>query len=155
MRSAHELESLSSSLGIVQAVSYVSAAIFTVMVYDIILTMPREIRFIWRGKISLRKILYLISRYYALASVGVIAKITISRNIPIKSSCLSIEEALINLLLILRINALYGHNKKVLFFILTIYLIEVAIYHFHPCPPIFLSQGVLHISRSSILSRSL
>lgn len=135
--SASELHLLAENLKLVRFFNYVSVALLTVMVYDTLLTMPREVRFIWKGEISLRKILYIMARYYALASLIVIVKMSLSINSSLEScrayimwftsSTLPIEEAIINVLLILRINALYGGDKRVMGFILGMYLNEVVL----------------------------
>lgn len=135
------LKSVVDNLSAVRSVNNISVALLTVMVYDTILTMPREIEFIWKtGDVSLPKILYIICRYHGFISIAVITRMSVGSNLSIESchiyinwltgSSLQIEEGLVNFLLIMRINALYGGQRKVLLLLLTLYFVELVLFFY-------------------------
>jgi len=58
-----EIEALVTAVGDYKIFSYVEVANLTVFIWDILLTLPREIEFVWRARWSLGKVLYIINRY--------------------------------------------------------------------------------------------
>lgn len=139
--SADVVEVLLSNVKSVFSLNYILVSLLTVIVYDTILTMPKEIKFLWGTEgVSLRKVLYIICRYYAIICLVVMVKVSLGVDSSLKScqiytdwytsAGLPIEEALVNMLLILRINALYGGRRKVLFFISTLFLVELGCFFY-------------------------
>ncbi|KIJ39439.1 hypothetical protein M422DRAFT_257758 [Sphaerobolus stellatus SS14] len=133
-----------------RAINYATAAVFTILVYDVLFTLSREIEYIWRTLWSIAKILYIIARYGGTIIVGVqlfvntqqlssklyvslIHNSSLSSNI---RSCHvyiwvalllpSISEWVVNAILMLRLHALYGRRRKYLIAFICIVIIDIA-----------------------------
>jgi len=115
---ADQIEGLRDAL----AYNYITMSAFVLLVYDSVLTFPREIKYIWTGKIGLVPILYLLARYaYIVYFLGY--TIVTAANIPDKR-CLSLIHFLdtmwvasllgVQFLLITRTWAICGRSRIVL-----------------------------------------
>ncbi|KAF8517000.1 hypothetical protein JB92DRAFT_2908266 [Gautieria morchelliformis] len=133
-----QASALISALSQLQKTNLSTAAATAWLTYDILITLGQEVAH-W----SPPKVLYLASRYYGLFNL-VLAKpiqVTLTPNL---CSAWSWFDAFsgavfftttVNLILLLRIHALYGRNKTVLIFLLTIYSLTIKQIHFIPIPP--------------------
>ncbi|KAF9035874.1 hypothetical protein BJ165DRAFT_1508650 [Panaeolus papilionaceus] len=119
------------------AASYIIISSLAVFVYDIIATLPDEIEHIWRANWTLPKALYLIVRYWALAIVILYVVVftqvqhSVQRckalawfYITLGANVLS---PLVNVILSLRLYALYHRSKKVLVFLTAVITGEVML----------------------------
>ncbi|KDR69434.1 hypothetical protein GALMADRAFT_230663 [Galerina marginata CBS 339.88] len=96
-----------------QITSYVWVSGLTVLIYDTIATLPREVTYIWRQRWSLPTTLYLALRYWGL--IMIIGSNPFLLNI-------------VNGILGLRLYALYGRDPHVLSFLCLLFSAEVQIY---------------------------
>ncbi|KAF8522363.1 hypothetical protein JB92DRAFT_2888368, partial [Gautieria morchelliformis] len=149
-----QASALISALSQVQKTNLSTAAATAWLTYDILITVGQEINYIWKAQWSPPKVLYLASRYYGLFNL-VLAKpiqVTLTPNLSVnvRAPCylthifdthdIQFSGAVfftttVNLILLLRIHALYGRNKTVLIFLLTIYSLTIKQIHFIPIPP--------------------
>ncbi|KIJ35519.1 hypothetical protein M422DRAFT_782533 [Sphaerobolus stellatus SS14] len=51
--------------------NYATVAAFTVLIYDIVLSLSKEVEYIWRTEWSIIKVLYIIARYVGTIVIGV------------------------------------------------------------------------------------
>ncbi|KAJ3525877.1 hypothetical protein NM688_g8337 [Phlebia brevispora] len=107
-----------------------SAAAATVLLYDILLNLATEIEVIWRSSWSLPKILYLIARYWAPLDLLVLLSFDVQIGLSVPRRCRTwlllttipgpvILPTVVNIILILRMHALYDKSRKVLVFMCT------------------------------------
>ncbi|PPQ74328.1 hypothetical protein CVT24_000430 [Panaeolus cyanescens] len=94
-----------------QQSAYIIVSSLVVFICDLFYTLPDEVEYIWKAKWSLPKVLYLMTRYWGILVVGCKAAIwfDIIGN--------SVVSPLVGVVLGLRIYALYGRSKKVLYFV--------------------------------------
>ncbi|KZS91802.1 hypothetical protein SISNIDRAFT_456384 [Sistotremastrum niveocremeum HHB9708] len=120
-----------------QTNAYSTVAAVAWMIWDIVTSLDDEIEYIWKSSWSLCKFLYFYSRYIGLASLitmGVPWNGWLLRDPPTSHYChsMSIYQAAVpmfitlgvDLVLILRVYALYGCRRKFLFSILGFYAAE-------------------------------
>ncbi|KAF9012003.1 hypothetical protein BDQ17DRAFT_1420402 [Cyathus striatus] len=126
-----------------RVVNYVEVAALTALLYDVTLTFTREVIFIaiiqlhkatetevgnfLSAKWSFAKILYLLTRYYGLAFLIAKTIIDVQLNLPAEvcktyfywsaGASEIVFTTLVNLILVLRLHALYDRNPKVLLFL--------------------------------------
>ncbi|KAF6745802.1 hypothetical protein DFP72DRAFT_924266 [Ephemerocybe angulata] len=152
MSSSFEL--LISAIAVSQNQGYSKAAALTFLACDILYTLRDEVKFIWRSKLSLTKILYCISRYFGIILVIVLdTKVGEPSNPTAKclmssptcpyerSSCreyyraLTVEVAqagnqlyliIVDIICIMRIFALYNRNLKILALTMTATAVELG-----------------------------
>ncbi|KAF8987152.1 hypothetical protein BDQ17DRAFT_1435826 [Cyathus striatus] len=106
----------------------------TILVYDVVITFDREYKHIWKAKWSLPKVLYIWIRYYGICEIGANVVVATRLNIPI-DACKRyfwwtsiagpiVFTTLVNIVLILRLHALYNRNRKgmLLFLCLTLFV---------------------------------
>ncbi|KAF8516994.1 hypothetical protein JB92DRAFT_2908175 [Gautieria morchelliformis] len=87
--------------------------------------------------------LYLASRYYGLSNLLFQAFMTLTPNLSVNVTWTWFDAfsgtvfftTTVNFILLLRIHALYGRNKTVLIFLLTLYFLTIRQIHFIPIPP--------------------
>ncbi|TFK31569.1 hypothetical protein BDQ12DRAFT_729437 [Crucibulum laeve] len=107
--------------------NYSSVAALTIITYDVISTLPREIEHIWKSRWTFPKVLYLCARYYGIMHVAVVVIVTTRLHMPISASMPTLPvvvhnyrggpivfATIINIIMLLRVHALYHHNFKVL-----------------------------------------
>ncbi|KAG8688355.1 hypothetical protein FRC08_011481 [Ceratobasidium sp. 394] len=124
----------------VRASRYVSAAGYVLLLYDYFLTLPDEVKLIWPTSWSLVKILFLINRYTvpifltvnSWAMSGFSNPPTDTVSIELGHAWTSIDndqssaEGISNLLLLLRVHALYGRSRKILILLVIFYILTYA-----------------------------
>ncbi|KJA22190.1 hypothetical protein HYPSUDRAFT_41363 [Hypholoma sublateritium FD-334 SS-4] len=104
--------------------NYSSVVTLTILVYNAILVFPQEVEHIWRSKWSLPKVLYIFLRYCGIIHTAILLRFSTSINVP-RQRCqvyywlVALEGPVIfamavNVLLTMRINALYGRSSKVM-----------------------------------------
>ncbi|KAF8517004.1 hypothetical protein JB92DRAFT_2908310 [Gautieria morchelliformis] len=151
-----QASALISALSQLQKTNLSTAAATAWLTYEILITLGQEINYIWKTQWSPPKVLYLASRYYGLFNLVVNTFMTLRPNLSVNLcaawgwfdafSGVVFFTTTVNFILLLRIHALYGRNKTVLIFLLTIYcgefvteVIGVALtirqIHFIPIPP--------------------
>ncbi|KAF8997629.1 hypothetical protein BDQ17DRAFT_1428965 [Cyathus striatus] len=132
-----QIEVVCETLNQMRSSNYSALSALTIMLYDTIITFDREYVHIWKAKWSLPKVLYFCIRYYGICYVGVTVIITTRMNIPI-DACKRylwwtslggpiVFTTLVNVVLILRLHALYNQNRKVLLFLGLTILTEFSI----------------------------
>jgi len=68
------VEIISGALFRKHAVEAIFASIVTILLYDWMLTLPQEIKFMWRASWNWTKVLYLLTRYIPFASMAFMAR---------------------------------------------------------------------------------
>jgi len=113
------------------AMKYTTAAFLTILFYDHMITLDKEVETIWPLPWRFPKILFLINRYLIppLMLVNVSVSLTFA---PTSKSCLFVFRWIgfpvilalvtVELMLILRVLALYPHNKKVLVLLVVLFI---------------------------------
>jgi hypothetical protein len=134
---AAEVAAIINAVRDLRIVNLAAAGATAWVAYDILITIGQEVAYIWRAKWSMLKFLYLISRYYSFFHL--IISIAVSTNYELSLSFCKgwlwfvaysgpvISAAAIDALLILRLHAVYEFNKRLLIFLLCLYIIEFAI----------------------------
>ncbi|KAF8160559.1 hypothetical protein K438DRAFT_1859664, partial [Mycena galopus ATCC 62051] len=93
-----------------QTTNYLAAAGLTVLVIEHISTLPEEIEFVWKSRLSLWSVLYM--RYYTLAAV---AEIPSSNSEMITST---VESVSVDSILVLRVWILYNKSRWLIYFLI-------------------------------------
>ncbi|KDR66449.1 hypothetical protein GALMADRAFT_1152025 [Galerina marginata CBS 339.88] len=116
-------------------VSYVWVSGLVVLTYDTILTLPREVTYIWREKLSLPSVLYLTLRYWGLFQVYIRPF-----KLPLKCQLFfgfvasigsnTVLILVVNGILGTRLYALYNRSHKVLFFLFILFAGEFTVLAF-------------------------
>jgi len=106
-----------------------------IVIYDHLITLDQEIDLIWMAHWTPGKVLFLINRYYALASVIFNNYVLFSTHLS-DSFCLRwfrwqgctglLVSTIAEIILQLRIYALYHLNRRVLFFMLVAFIVSVG-----------------------------
>ncbi|KAG1779069.1 hypothetical protein EV702DRAFT_119104 [Suillus placidus] len=111
--------------------SYILVSASTVVIYDCVLTLGQEIELIWRQRWSLMTVLYLSIRYigtiyivtYILDSPTVSLSDAVSNDIEITQSWVNVVvTAMMGVIMIARLHALYQGSRKMLIFLIVIFL---------------------------------
>ncbi|SJL07979.1 uncharacterized protein ARMOST_11338 [Armillaria ostoyae] len=128
-----------------QTVTYFQMSSIAFLIYDIIIMLHKEVKYVWKSAWSFPKILYLFARYYAplyiihmfvvYNIIGLSVKLCVSlfktriRVCEIfPSSCQTwfwakvllgeiLFTTIVNIILVMRLNAMYGKKVKVLVFL--------------------------------------
>ncbi|KAF7374653.1 hypothetical protein MSAN_00350200 [Mycena sanguinolenta] len=134
---ADELESLYNGMAITRMENCAQIASITFLIYDILLKFDQEFEYVWRSKMSLIKFLYFFARYY-----GVLYNISIF--IVTNMVGLSLDfcskwfwfvilggdilfTSMVNIILVLRINAMYFRNPKVFAFLIALLVVQFSL----------------------------
>jgi len=133
------MASLSTSvdgLRSIQLIRYTRLSGVSIIVFDHIITFDREVKFVWKSKWSLVKVLFFINRYYTLAWSLFTLYALFSPNLT-DLFCLRYyqNEAISGLIgcmvadgaLQIRIYALYGADKRILTLMLTVFTMCAAV----------------------------
>ncbi|KAG1811819.1 uncharacterized protein BJ212DRAFT_1589264 [Suillus subaureus] len=95
----------------------------SILIYDHIVTLPEEIRFIWCRPKILSSIFFLVNRYFALVGnifglfidfLPVVSNESCSRYMLVRELLLFLQQITVSFTLTLRIYALYGRSKRLL-----------------------------------------
>ncbi|EIN05848.1 hypothetical protein PUNSTDRAFT_145755 [Punctularia strigosozonata HHB-11173 SS5] len=134
--SASETAALEQLLGDLWSVRVASIATLAWLVYDTILMMKDEIRFIWFSKRSTTKWLYLSLRYLTLGSLAtnVYVNVTAGLSTSVCKSWLwyitiggsTLTTAMGSVVLVLRLYALYSRSRSVLLFSSALLAVNIA-----------------------------
>ncbi|KAJ2912330.1 hypothetical protein MD484_g8080, partial [Candolleomyces efflorescens] len=108
----HSFKLLQSVVRVAHNTHCSEAAALTFLLCDIASTFPDEVKYIWSKKWSFTKIMYLIARYYALLLAMVGSKFYV---------------AVIDIICVTRIFALYGRNRKILALLALTSIVDVAV----------------------------
>ncbi|EPQ54610.1 hypothetical protein GLOTRDRAFT_139156 [Gloeophyllum trabeum ATCC 11539] len=120
----------------IQVVNYVNAAAFAWLAYDILLTLGDEVQTVWNSRWTLAKVLYLLLRY--LIAITLMVNLVVDTRTDLTEKVctqwmrfyafdtVSIASWLGGALLSVRIWALYGCSRKILFVVCFLYLVETA-----------------------------
>ncbi|KAF8501346.1 hypothetical protein JB92DRAFT_866185 [Gautieria morchelliformis] len=142
--------------GQLQATRYYLVSGLALAFYEYLLTLGDEVRYIWSNRISLAGFLFFLTRYYVL--------ICICKSVgPLQLAYLTVIIIPSNILLLLRVYALYNRNKWILGYLGAVIVIQFAACIFvstfpgHgplPMPPIDLPvfQGCLYLPSTSLKS---
>ncbi|KAJ7289537.1 hypothetical protein C8J57DRAFT_1493969 [Mycena rebaudengoi] len=103
--------------------------------YELLLNFPSETSTVWKAKWSIPKVLYLALRYYGLANLGFYVAVSTSFHAPFKicqgwfyylAISTSMPTLLGEALMFVRINALYGLDRKMIIFTSLLYTIQIV-----------------------------
>ncbi|KAN0081362.1 hypothetical protein V8E55_008986 [Tylopilus felleus] len=123
---------LQSALELLQLNDYASVVMITAVVYDYFLTLSREIEYIWCRPWTWVSALFVMVRYLGLCwailtalpgSTFVPGPVKVSTALYVSSTCVfPIFIAAANLIMILRVYAIWNQSGRILFFLLSIYV---------------------------------
>jgi len=129
------LAAVSQELDQLQAQRYTRVSPMALIIYDILLTMDREILYFWRKSFSVVQVIYFLNRYFGLFLVVVEVGDSL---IPISTTHLcnfsfqfEVYTALVAYLLAqavmcIRVHALYSRSKFIFAFLLVLYIMQGA-----------------------------
>jgi len=110
---------------------------FSLFVYDSLLTLDDEIKYIWRRRFNFVSFAYLISRYYAMCNfiLQIVANFSVAfdiskckRYVPFQMLGQGIPLiAISNMIIGLRVYALYGRNKYIAVILPTCIIAEISV----------------------------
>ncbi|KAF8175389.1 hypothetical protein BJ912DRAFT_36111 [Pholiota molesta] len=107
--------------------NYTTASAVAALAYDILLYSVDEIKYIWSAW-SIPKLLYLSSRYYPIIYLSVLLSVKSRANLPqnvyAKYSGGITAFPLVNIILSLRVSALYGNTRKIIAFLSFLFAVE-------------------------------
>ncbi|KAF9010774.1 hypothetical protein BDQ17DRAFT_1406070 [Cyathus striatus] len=111
-------------------------AMAVVIIYDHLTTIDREVQFIWKKKKSLPQLLFIINRYIgdAVFIYATIVTVVLSPAIQNVSSqyifvqTIGLEIVVWSMqgIMLHRISVMYGHSRKILFLMLSVYFCEIV-----------------------------
>ncbi|KIJ31981.1 hypothetical protein M422DRAFT_783643 [Sphaerobolus stellatus SS14] len=120
-----------------QAANYVTVSALCFVMWDTCLNIPREVQYIWKSSWSFPKFLYLLIRYYPVVCLLLMATVNTTlgdkHNVCISYMwwlCATTPQIMIigaNSILLLRIHALYGRNRKLLIALLFCVGVELGL----------------------------
>ncbi|KAK0497031.1 hypothetical protein EDD18DRAFT_184560 [Armillaria luteobubalina] len=115
-------------IGDVYAVNIAAAGALTWLVYDIVLTASLELSMLVRTRWTFTKVLYCFIRYYTVFTLSINLTGNCQRwfwfigyNGPVLSTAIG------ECLLLIRVNALYGYNRRVIILTSSLYLAETVL----------------------------
>ncbi|KAF9040756.1 hypothetical protein BJ165DRAFT_320359 [Panaeolus papilionaceus] len=115
---------------------YFQIAAFVMLVYDHLLTLEEEVERIWKQKISGATILFLINRYGTLLSFIVVldafhdpkwSKAVCDRFVMFEGAQTIVFVGICELIMILRVYALYGRSVVILLFLMTLWCTQIVV----------------------------
>ncbi|GJE92690.1 hypothetical protein PsYK624_088450 [Phanerochaete sordida] len=119
-----ELEALFTTLHLTRIGTYVNVAALCTASYDLLLNLHNEIEQIWLAPWSLPKVLYLLARYYSVIHLCIVNGLSISTGMS-DAKCVFftarisggpvVFTSLVNVILLLRIRAIFDMNMKVVY----------------------------------------
>ncbi|KZT36399.1 hypothetical protein SISSUDRAFT_1034864 [Sistotremastrum suecicum HHB10207 ss-3] len=130
-----EFQLLLNAVNYSTIVAEVSLSGFVLLIYDFILSFPEELKFVWRSRWSLGKVLFLLNRYLVPLDLAV-ELVSFMSTTPSDNFCKKwfitdtvlvwFELAVIQALLVMRTAALWNGNKYVMALLATTYLGTMA-----------------------------
>ncbi|KAF5357420.1 hypothetical protein D9758_005936 [Tetrapyrgos nigripes] len=129
---------------LLQAVKYANVASITILVWDYLLTLEREIRLVWKGHWGSVKILYILSRFPPFFDVPLVMYYALAPNVPL-SRCQPIYAVaswftlfgivVAEAILMKRTVALWGVDKRIYFGLIGLMVVSSI------CAPVILQPG--------------
>jgi len=114
---------------------YANVAAVMILIYDHIITFPDEVELVWKGRWNLGKVLFIWNRYYYLVFLLVAQSIDLN-NTASDEFCLKwgqihpwlalAASATVEFILSFRVWALYGKARWITFFLVFLFLAEIA-----------------------------
>ncbi|KAF8526753.1 hypothetical protein JB92DRAFT_3093421 [Gautieria morchelliformis] len=157
--------------GQLQASRYCLVSSLALLIYEHLLTLGDEVRYIWSNRISLAGSLFFVTRYFVPISLSVITSAltttwgeAVCKKVgPLEPALLTVIAIASSILLLLRVYALYNRNKWISGYLSSVTVIQLAVcifvYAFPgrgplPVPPIDLPvfQGCLFLPSASLKS---
>ncbi|KAK0187627.1 hypothetical protein F5146DRAFT_1206563 [Armillaria mellea] len=126
------------SMETTQTVTYFQISCIAFLVYDILIMLHKEVKYVWKSAWSFPKILYLFTRYYAPLYIIHMFVVYNIIGLPVKL-CIStwfwakvllgdiLFTTVVNIILVMRLNAMYGKKVKVFAFLIILTVIEFAL----------------------------
>ncbi|KAF8174454.1 hypothetical protein K438DRAFT_1980203 [Mycena galopus ATCC 62051] len=115
-----------------QTTNYLAAAGLTVLVFEHISTLPEEIEFVWKSRLSLWSLLYVWTRYYTLVTVAIDVSWksrhrTCSCRYFILAEMITITVAAVSVdsILVLRVWILYNKSRWLIYFLVPLMTAEI------------------------------
>ncbi|KAF8160526.1 hypothetical protein K438DRAFT_1942307 [Mycena galopus ATCC 62051] len=117
-----------------QTTNYLAAAGLTVLVIEHISTLPEEIEFVWKSRLSLWSVLYVRTRYYTLVAIAIDVSFMF-REIPSSNVCRyfilaemitsTVESVSVDSILVLRVWILYNKSRWLIYFLVPLMTAEI------------------------------
>jgi len=121
-----------------QLIAFATVTAFSIMVYDVLLCMNAEIEYIWRNRLSLTKVLYILCRYLGLLNglLSVLVRLNYQDDIRIcniwgwyNTMGLVLGAAIpCNAILTMRLYALYKNVKYMFIILIVLFATETLVY---------------------------
>ncbi|KAK0239748.1 hypothetical protein EDD85DRAFT_1021137 [Armillaria nabsnona] len=131
------LSTIFMQIGDVQAVNVAAAGALTWLVYDIFLTAPLELSMLVKERWTFTKVLYCFIRYYTVFTLSINLAVNSSETVSfqvcqrwfwfIGYNGPVLSTAIGECLLLIRVNALYGYNRRVMILTSSLYLAETVL----------------------------
>ncbi|KAJ2919103.1 hypothetical protein MD484_g1293, partial [Candolleomyces efflorescens] len=115
------MDLLFTALQVSNDTRYSRAAAITFLLCDTFQNFADEIKFVWKSRLSLTKVVYLFARYYPLVYLfckGFYWYLTIGN---------TVYSGMVNIIFVLRIHALYSRSMKVLIGFTLLCIVELAL----------------------------
>ncbi|CAA7267520.1 unnamed protein product [Cyclocybe aegerita] len=113
---------------------YMTAAVMTILLYDMCTTIVDEIELIWKQRWTLAKVLYLFARYYPPIFTAVTLRVvsTAGHSVDTYFRFISLGgyitfTTMVNVIFVMRVHALYHRSRKVLLFFAILCLAEFGV----------------------------
>ncbi|KAN0082464.1 hypothetical protein V8E55_008259 [Tylopilus felleus] len=133
--SSADSDDLQSTLQLLQWSGYLSAAVMTAVIYDYVLVFPREVNYVWLRSWTVVSTLFVVVRYIGLSLVIILAlgiPPFVSGTVKVSTALYLVAVwegpiffAAVDLIMILRVYAMWNQSKKILYFLLFIYVPHV------------------------------
>jgi len=116
-----------------QTTRFSTLASFMVLLYDQVLTFEDEVTFVWRFPWSFGKILFLWNRYACIVSLGFMTGVIFQGQLPssfcsgalhARPALRTLQHVSVEVLLSGHIYAMYDRNKKVLVFVILLFIMD-------------------------------
>ncbi|EIW78538.1 hypothetical protein CONPUDRAFT_167530 [Coniophora puteana RWD-64-598 SS2] len=135
MQQQQEFDALIQTVDVLQATRFCQVAAVVIVIHDYVLNFDNEIRHIWGKRFSLVTVLYLVNRY--VGSIIIICDALLFTNTSFSVQVSKIFQLIAcfgpfisiwstQLIMQLRLYAMYSNSKRILSFTLTLLLLEMA-----------------------------
>ncbi|KAJ7121589.1 hypothetical protein C8R44DRAFT_786524 [Mycena epipterygia] len=132
-----ELESLFKLAIDAQTTSFMAVAFFILLIFDHLITLDQEVELIWKSpKPTLARYIYIWNRYFSLLVVGVSASVYLQHVDSddlcqlygrIRSLTSTVIVITVDSVLMLRVWALFGQSRKLMFFLVPLIIVEATV----------------------------
>ncbi|KAJ3001652.1 hypothetical protein NUW54_g6292 [Trametes sanguinea] len=127
---SQELQLLFAALSQSEDASRSAAAALALLTWDILTTMDQEVKLIWPSNWTLPKILYLFVRYYSLVALAIENAQIVIPCVPLlifQITSTFLVEAAVEVLIILRVHAVYSAQPKIMRIMLFGFAVQVVL----------------------------